>query len=161
MSEQIYEEPEESSATRVERALAALINEPVQPGSIIKAEVFENLLGIKRTESAFSWLISSIRRALYAHGMYLSGEGYNGDAYAIGDPRENFWVAKLAIARAERDLDGKLTLLINTRTEGFSDLQIKRHENMRRELSLKLAAIQRASEIDQLLKSRKTKKLES
>jgi len=152
---------QQSNGDKVEKALMVLINKPVEPGTLIKAELFEELLGIKRTTSAFSWLISDIRRALYSHGWYLSGEGYNGEAYEILNPRDNYWVAKLACLRAERDLEGKLLLLTNTRTEGFSALEKKRHENMVREISLKSAALQRASEIDELLKRRKSKTIEN
>ena len=48
--------------------------------------------------------------------------------------------------RAERDLEGKQRLLISTRTDGLSDLEKRRHENMLRELFIKLDALRRAEE---------------
>ena len=148
-------------ATKIEKAVSKLIGTPLEPGTLVKAEIFEELLGISRNSQVFSFLISDIRRALYNHGIYLSGEGFTETgAYEIANPRDNYWYARLAIERAERDIEGKLILLMNTRLETFSNLEKRRHENMIREISMKLNAIRHAEEIEKMFKKRKPKDLE-
>jgi hypothetical protein len=144
---------------RIERAITNLVSKPLEPGTLLKAEIFEELLGISRNSQTFWYLISDIRHALYSHGIYLSGEGFaKTGAFEVWHPRDNQWVVKLAIERAERDLDGKLTLLVNTSLEGFSELEKRRHENMVREASMKLNAMRRATEIDEMLKKKRKPK---
>jgi hypothetical protein len=144
---------EENRNNKVERAVAKLIGGPLEPGTLIKAEVFEEVLGLSRNSQAFSWLISDIRQALYTRGIYLDGEGFSQTgAFEVADPRDHYWYAKLAVAKAERNLEGKLTLLRNTRLDGLSQLEIRRHENIMRELATKLAAMRRIQEMEKLLK---------
>lgn len=149
-----------SQKQNVEKALARLIQEnELKPGTLIKAEVFENLLGLSRNEQAYSFLISRIRHALYEHGIYLSGEGFSETgAYEIADPRDHYWIAKLAVAKAARDLEGKQTLLLNTPLEGLNDLEKRRHENGLRDLSQKLDAMRRAHEVSQMIVKGQRKK---
>jgi hypothetical protein len=143
---------EENRNNKVERAVAKLIGGPLEPGTLIKAEVFEEVLGLSRNSQAFSWLISDIRQALYTRGIYLDGEGFSQTgAFEVADPRDHYWYAKLAVARAERNLEGKLTLLLNTRLDGLSQLEKRRHENILRELATKLAAMRRFQEMEKLL----------
>jgi hypothetical protein len=141
------------SKTKIKEAVTKLVGQKLEPGTLIKAEVFEEMLGISRNTQAFSWLISHIRRGLYQHGIYLSGEGFTQTgAFEIYHPRDNYWVTKLSLQRAEHDLEGKQTLMLNTDSKTFSDLEKRRHENMLREVSLKLAAMQRASDIIDMAK---------
>jgi len=137
--------------TKVERALAELLREPIQPGSLIKAEFFENILGIKRNSMAFGMLIQEIRDALAYHGFYLSGAGHNGNAFEILDYSENQWIAKLKLQKGERQVERAFILLKHTPIDGLTSLQKKRHENTLREVSMKLAAIRRIKEIEQIL----------
>jgi hypothetical protein len=141
------------SKTQIKEAVTKLVGQKLEPGTLIKAEVFEEMLGISRSTQAFSWLISYIRRGLYEHGIYLSGEGFTKTgAFEIYHPRDNYWITKLSLQRAEHDLEGKQTLMINTKLDGFSELEKRRHENMLREVSMKLAAMQRASDIIDMAK---------
>jgi hypothetical protein len=143
---------EENRNNKIERAVAKLVGGPLEPGTLIKAEVFEEVLGLSRNSQAFSWLISDIRQALYRRGIYLDGEGFSQTgAFEVADPRDHYWYAKLAVARAERNLEGKLTLLLNTRLDGLSQLEKRRHENILRELATKLAAMRRFQEMEKLL----------
>src|SRR5215472_775396 len=103
---------ENNTANKVERAVANLIGGALEPGTEIKAEVFEKLLGISRNSQAFSWLISEIRRSLYEHGLYLSGEGFaQTGAFVIFQPEDHYWVMRESLQRADRDIEGKLTLM--------------------------------------------------
>jgi hypothetical protein len=150
---------EENRNHKIERAVAKLIGGPLSPGTLIPASVFEEVLGLGRDSQAFSWLISDIRQALYTRGIYLDGEGFSQTgAFEVADPRDHYWYAKLAVAKAERNLEGKLTLLFNTPLTGLSELEKRRHENMVRELSTKLAAMRRFQEVEKLL-NRKSKQL--
>jgi hypothetical protein len=140
---------------KVRHAVTKLIGKPLEPGTLVQAEVFEELLGIDRNSQAFSWLISHIRRALYPHGIYLSGEGFTETgAYQIFHPRDNYWVTRMSLERMERDLEGKLVLMMNTPMAGLSALETRRHENMLRELSMKLNAMRRAAEVETILARR-------
>jgi hypothetical protein len=153
------ENNENTRANKVERAITILIGSPLEPGTLIKAEIFEELLGISRNSQAFSFLISDIRHALYPHGIYLSGEGFaETGAFEVWHHRDNQWVLKLAMEKAERDIEGKYILCVNTCLDGLSDLEKKRHENITREASLKLNAMRRAAEVDSLLRRKKEKK---
>ena len=135
-----------------ERALAQIMGQNLQPGSVIRGEVFEEALQLKRTDQAYGFLISKIRQELYRHGLYLSGEGFSETGcYEILMPADNYWVAKLALARADRDLEGKMTLLAHTNVTGLTELQKRRHENGLREISLKLSAMRRAREFEHRL----------
>ena len=149
-----------SQSERVEHAIGELTKQKLEPGVVIETKIFEDLLGIKSTARSFSFLISDIREALCHRGMWLTGQGFNGEAFAIADYQDNFWVAKLAVARAERDLALKLVLLSNTPTQSFSDLQVRRHENIKREISMKLIALQRVAQMDRLLKKKPKKQTE-
>ena len=152
-------EEENKENNKIERAVSKLIVRPLEPGTQIKAEIFEDLLGISRHSQAFSFLISDIRHALYHHGLYLSGEGFSeSGAFTISQLEDHYWLMRLALARADRDIEGKLILLINTPTEKFSDLNRKRHDNMIREASMKLDALRHAAEVNEMLKQRKKPK---
>lgn len=147
----------ENRNSKIELAVSKLIGTKLEPGTLIKAELFEEMLGLSRNSQAFSWLISDIRQALYGRGIYLDGEGFSQTgAFEVADPRDHYWYAKLALAKAERNLEGKLTLLLNTRLDGLSELEKRRHENMLRELSTKLAVMRRFQEMEKLLE-RKSK----
>lgn len=132
-----------SQKTRAQTALDLLNQgELIKGGTFIPVERFEEVFEFKRDSQEFNWLISSLRKALYEHGLYLSGEGVSqSGGYEILPPSENFWVAKLAMARAERDLTGKELLLANTDLSTFSELQKARHESTLRVLSLRLSAL--------------------
>lgn len=133
--------------TRIEAALELLNQGELKYGSFIPAEHFEEVFGFKRDSQEFNWLVYNIRQALYEKGMYLSGEEFSQTGgYSILPPEENRWVAKLAMERAERDLAGKEILLVNTPTDGFTELQKARHESTLRILSLRLAAIRNVQE---------------
>lgn len=135
-----------------------LVGKPIEAGMLIPVKSFEELLGFDRTDQAFGWLISGIRHKLYEHGIYLSGEGLSQTGgYEILAPRDNAWIAKLAVARADRDLEGKQTLLLNTSLESLSNLEKARHENTLREISMKLNAMRRAEEVDEILKRKRKK----
>jgi hypothetical protein len=139
-------------SAKSEEAVVALLGQKIGYGSIVKVDALEELLGVKRDETAFGFLISALRHHLYSHGYYLSGEGVSETGcFEVLAPAENQWVAKVALARTERDLTGKQTLLINTKTADMSDVQRRRHEITLRELSLKLQAMRRAQEsVDRL-----------
>jgi hypothetical protein len=139
-----------STSKQAEDAVVSLLGRNVTHGSVVKIKEFEDLLQIKRDNIAFGFLITEIRHALYAHGLYLSGDGSSETGcYEILDPEDNRWVAKLALARAERDLDGKQTLLLNTKTDTMNEKQRRRHEAVLQELSFKLAAMRRAKETEE------------
>jgi len=144
----------EKDVANVERALVELIKQPIQPGTLIQAEFFENVLGLKRGSITFSMLISEIRNLLLYHGFYLSGTGHHGDAFEILDYSENQWIAKLKLAKGQRELERAYILLKHTPTDNLTSLQKKRHENTLREVSMKLAALQRIKDIDRLLKNK-------
>jgi hypothetical protein len=133
--------------TRVETALESINREPLQPGQVIPVERFEEVLGISRDASEFNWLISAIRRKLHDVGLHLSGEGIKmTGGYSILDPRENYWIAKLAMERATRGLEDAQNLMVNTNLDEFSALQKARHESTLRTLSLRLAALRKVEE---------------
>jgi hypothetical protein len=133
-----------SQKTRVETALETLSQQPLVPGLIIPVERFEEVLGIKRDANEFNWLISAIRRHLHSSGLHLSGEGIKiTGGYSIVDPRENYWVAKLAMERATRGLEDAQNLLANTNQDGFSALEKARHEATLHTLSLRLSALRK------------------
>jgi hypothetical protein len=149
-----------SQKKSLEIVVTKLLETELKPGGVIQAEVFENLFDLKRTDQAYQFLISRVRHALYEYGVYLSGEGLSETGcYEILDPRDHYWIAKLAVARAERDLAGKQVLLLNTKLDGFSDLQRRRHENCLRDLSHRLTAMQRAREVFGMLSSQQQKML--
>ena len=149
-----------SQKKSLEIVLTKLLETELKPGGTVQAEVFENLFALKRTDQAYQFMISRVRQALYEYGVYLSGEGFSETGcYEILDPRDHYWIAKLALARAERDLAGKQILLINTKLDGFTDLQRRRHENCLRDLSHRLTAMQRAREIFGMLTSQQQKML--
>jgi hypothetical protein len=136
-----------SQKTRVERALENLAQSPLVPGMVIPVERFEEVLGLDQSHPEFNWLISAVRRALFEQGIYISGEGLSETGgYSVINPREHYWVAKLAMARAERDLEGKQILMINTKLEGFSPLELARHESTLNTLSLRLEALRKVAE---------------
>ena len=144
---------------RVERAVSELAGGSLEPGTLIKIEVLEQVLGLSRDDQAFGWLVSGIRHKLYEIGLYLTGEGISETGgYEILHPRDNQWIGRLAIARAERDLEGKQTLLVNTKLDGLSDLEKRRHENVVRELSLKLTAMRRAQDFSDMKGKHKRKR---
>jgi hypothetical protein len=136
-------------------AIEKILGGDLRPGRLIKAEIFEEVLALKRGEQAYGFLISKIRQELYNRGLYLSGEGLaSSGCYEILAPEDNYWIAKLALARADRDLEGKMTLLANTNLEQLNDLQRRRHEGALREISIKLAAMRRAREFERKLKDK-------
>jgi hypothetical protein len=142
----------------VEDALSTITGMPLEPGALIQVQMLEEVFGLERHTQAFGWLISEIRRALYQRGIYLSGEGLEQTrAYQILHPRDHQWIAKLALARCERDLEGKQVLLVNTQLDGLSQLEKTRHENTLRELSLRLSAMRRAEEFSDMLAKKKSK----
>lgn len=134
--------------TRVETALGLLTEAgTLAYGTLIPIERFEEVFSCQRDSQEFNWLISGIRRALYTEGKYISGEGISETGgYEIVPAHENFYIAKLAMARAERDLAGKQTLLVNTKLDGMTPLQVARHENVLRLLSLRLEAVRKVQE---------------
>jgi hypothetical protein len=138
---------------KIESSIAKLIEVPIESETSILIERFETLLGFKHDTQEFNWLISAIRRGLYQYGLYLSGEGSSqSGSYQIYHSRDNQWVAKLRMARHERDLEGMQTLLVNTDLNKLSDLEKSRHENTLREVSLKLSLMRRSSDIEKMLK---------
>jgi hypothetical protein len=148
-------------ATVTERAITKLIESKLEPGTLIKAEVFEQLLGISRNSQAFSWLISDIRHALWPHGFHLSGSGFaETGAFEITHPRDNYWLLKLAIARADRDIEGKIVLCSNTRMDMLSELEKRRHENMLRQAQLKLSAMRRLNETSKMFRKKNKQQID-
>lgn len=131
------------SLTRVETAIGLLTQDkPLIPGAFITIERFEEVFEFQRDSQEFNWLIYEIRKILHREGLHLSGEGRSiTGGYSIIDPRENHYIAKLAMARAERDLADKEVLLVNTDTSTFGALEKVRHENTLRMLSLRLSAL--------------------
>jgi hypothetical protein len=129
--------------TRVETALSLLVQDkPLVGGEFISIERLEEVFEFKRDSQEFNWLIYEIRKALHERGLHLSGDGASvTGGYSILHPTENHWVAKLAMARAERDLVDKEVLLTNTDLSGFDAMQKMRHENTLRLLSLRLNAL--------------------
>jgi hypothetical protein len=78
------------------------------------------------------------------HGLYLSGEGFKETGcFEIVPPTENRHILQRAMDRAERDLEGKIRLVVNTDTTGFNDYERRKHENTLRQASLKLDAMRR------------------
>jgi hypothetical protein len=135
------------TSQKIEAATLTLVGEKIDYGSVIKVETFERLLNLKRDTKAFQLMVSDIRNALCSYGLYLSGEGVSEtESYEILSPQDNQWIGKLAIVRAERDLEKMQRLLRNTRRDGLSDSQIRRHEATLREISFKLDAMRRAQE---------------
>lgn len=125
-------------------------------GSQIPVSLLEKMLGFKRNEQEFAWLVSMVRRALYEKGRYLSGEGVTASGfYQILPASENFYIGKLAMARAERDLEGKQVLLLNTPLDGLTQVQRQRHENTLRVISLRLSALRKVKEHNKQLAQKK------
>ena len=126
----------------------------------IPIKAFEDWFGLSRDTQAFSRLISDIRQELYQFGIYLSGEGATESGnYFIESPCNHSWITKLSLARAERDLEGKQVLMLNTKVEGMSELEKRRHENVLREVSMKLNALRHAQEVEAVLRKRRSKQL--
>jgi hypothetical protein len=148
-----------NEAKKSDQVVAIVLGQKLGYGSVIKAELFEEALGIGRTDPAYQFMISRIRRGLYKYGFYLDGEGFaQTGCYQILEPQENQWVVKLAIARAERDFEGKKTLLINTDTTKLGDLQRRRHEGTLREVSIKLDMMRKAKKFAAKLQHTSTSK---
>lgn len=145
------------SSKRIENILAQMTEDGhLKHGSFIPVEKFEELFDFKRDRQEFSWLISNIRTALYTRGLYLSGEGLEQTGgYSILPAQENFYQAKLRMARAERDLSGMETLLVNTDISNFSALQLARHEGTMRTVSLRLAALRKIQDFREKSQRRK------
>jgi hypothetical protein len=146
--------------SRVETSLSLLLQDkPLAGGEVIPVERFEEIFEFKRDTQEFGWLIHEVRKALHEKGLHLSGEGVSTTGcYSILHPSENHWVAKLSMARAERDLRDKETLLVNTDQNGFDAMQKMRHENTLRLVSLRLSAL-RATQTHNEKVSRKRKAL--
>lgn len=143
---------------QTEQALATLLGQDLVPGSTIKAEIFEQALGTKRSEQAFMFLISRIRQALYDKGIYLSGEGFKETGcFEIAPPTENRHILQRALDRAERDIEGKIRLAVNTDTSSFNEYEKRKHENTLRQASLKLDAMRHARLFEAKLKKLQTK----
>jgi hypothetical protein len=137
---------------RVQLALESLIKDKLEPGTLLPFSKLEELLGVSRDTKAFSFLISELRHCLYSAGKYLSGEGSEEkQAYEILDGRDHQWIAKLAMAKAERSLNGMQTLLVNTDTGSMSKLEKERHAATLREVAMKNKIIQRSSEVEQIV----------
>jgi hypothetical protein len=133
-----------SQKSIVETALEAINPSGLVPGTVIPVGRFEEVFGVSRATQEFGFLITGIRRALYPYGLYLSGEGMAlTGGYTILHPRDNFWIAKLAMARAERDLSDKQVLLLNTKLDGLSTIEKARHEATLHTMSLRLSALRR------------------
>jgi len=144
--------------TNVEKAVAKLIGKRLEPGTEIKAEIFEELLGMRKESQGFSWMISEIRDALREYGIHLSGEGFvDTGAYVIFQPEDHYWLMREALKTADRRIDRMLVLLLNTNIDGFSALNRKRHENIIREASMKLEAMRRFQEVEKMLARKKPK----
>jgi hypothetical protein len=145
-----------SQQEQTQRALASLMGQQLMPGSIIKAEVLEEALGIPRTDHAFMFLISRIRQSLYDFGIYLSGEGFKETGcFEIAPPTENRHILQRALDRAERDIEGKIRLAANTHTSQFNEYEKRKHDNTLRQASLKLDAMRHAREFEAKLKRAK------
>jgi hypothetical protein len=142
-----------SQQETVQRALATLMGQQLVPGSTIKAETLEEALGIKRTDPAFMFLVSRIRQSLYDFGIYFSGEGFKETGcFEIAPPTENRHILQRGLDRAERDIEGKIRLCVNTNTSGFNEYEKRKHENTLRQASLKLDAMRQAREFEAKLK---------
>jgi hypothetical protein len=143
-----------SKKAKIEKALVALGE--LKPEMVIPIKKLETALNLKSDDPQFGWMVSELRHTLCNFGLYLSGEGSSKThAYSILPTAENRWIAELSIARAERDLETKQTLLANTNLEGFSELQVARHEGSLRRISLKLAAMAQAESFESELKKRR------
>jgi hypothetical protein len=95
-------------------------------------------------------LVSGLRHALYKIGIYLSGEGAErNQAYEILHPRDHQWVAKVAMAKAERSFDAMETLLSNTNLSSLSKLEKERHAATLREVAMKNKILRRAIQTDE------------
>ena len=135
-----------SQKTKVQTALETLTEQTLEPGLFIPVKRFEEILGIESTSQEFGWLITAIRRKLHEQGLHLSGEGLSQlGGYTILDPQENFWIAKLSMERASRNLEDAQILLINTNMDGFSTLQRARHEATLQTVSLRLNALRKVA----------------
>lgn len=150
-----------SNKKKVEEALVVL--GPLTADTLVPVKKLEEAFELKSDDPLFPWLVSELRRTLYEFGLYLSGEGVSKTkVYSILPSSENRWVGELAIARAERDLEGKRTLLLNTNVQGFSSLQLSRHEGTLRKVGLKLEAMRSAEDFESMKKKRapRTKEIE-
>jgi len=134
---------------RIQFALESIFKQSLEPGTLIEVSKLEELFYANRNTQNFGWLVSGLRHALYKVGIYLSGDGVErNQAYEILDPRDNQWVAKLAMAKAERSFEAMETLLRNTDLSTLSKLEKERHAATLREVAMKNKILRRAMQTD-------------
>jgi hypothetical protein len=130
---------------RIKIAFESVLKQPVEPGTLIEVSKLEELFCAKRDTQNFNWLVSGLRHYLYKFGIYLSGEGVErNQAYEILHPRDHQWVAKVAMAKAERSFDAMEALLSNTNLSSLSKLEKERHAATLREVAMKNKILRRA-----------------
>lgn len=152
---------DESLAKREERikfALESILKQPLEPGTLIEVSKLEELFSASADTQNFSWLVWALRQALYKLGVYLSGEGVErNQAYEILHPRDNQWVAKVAMAKAERSFEAMEMLLSNTDLSSLSKLERERHAATLREVAMKNKILRRAAQTDEATEPLKSK----
>jgi hypothetical protein len=139
-----------SREERIRIAFESVLKQPLEPGTLIQVTNLEELFLVKRDTQHFNWLVSGLRHALYKIGIYLSGEGAErNQAYEILHPRDHQWVAKVAMAKAERSFDAMETLLSNTNLSSLSKLERERHAATLREVAMKNKILRRAIQTEE------------
>jgi hypothetical protein len=139
-----------SREERIRIAFESVLKQPLEPGTLIQVSNLEEMFLAKRDTQHFNWLVSGLRHALYNVGIYLSGEGAErNQAYEILHPRDHQWVAKVAMAKAERSFDAMETLLSNTKLSSLSKLERERHAATLREVAMKNKILRRAIQTDE------------
>jgi hypothetical protein len=156
---------DEALAKREERikfALESLLKQPLEPGTLIEVSKLEELFCASADTQNFSWMIWGLRQGLYKLGIYLSGEGVERNhAYEIWHPRDNQWVAKVAMAKAERSFEAMETLLSNTNLSSLSKLEKERHAATLREVAMKNKILRRAAQTDEATEPLRNEKTHS
>jgi hypothetical protein len=135
---------------RIKLAFESILKQTLEPGTLIEVSKLEEFFLATRNTQNFNWLVSGLRHALYNVGIYLSGEGAErNQAYEILHPRDHQWVAKVAMAKAERSFDAMETLLSNTNLSSLSKLEKERHAATLREVAMKNKILRRAIQTDE------------
>jgi hypothetical protein len=122
-----------------------LFSDGLIPGSIIRADTIEEVTGLHKGTVEFNFWVKAIRDVLIKRGIWLSGEGYNGEAYEILHPRENHWVVKLAAAKAIRSGKRMQTLLENTDQSQLTELEKQKLDFQLRKTRLENQLLRRAN----------------
>jgi len=124
-----------------QNAVDEMIETGIDYGKVYPAEFFEKHLKCDRNTMSFGLGVSHIRRSLEDLGYYLTGRGQKGDQFVIVENTSNQGVGNCYMRRARDCFDRAFTLLVNTKQEGMTVEEKRRHDATAEKVAIRRALL--------------------